>query len=345
MEVARSELKAWARENMKGIENCIFPSFTPDLRQLDEDGIRWDVQMSIKHGFTSTLVTTETGLTFEEAKRLLAIVADEAKGKINVSTTVLFDSFEENIEFLKHAEKVGAHCAMIGYPTTFYPHSEDEIFEATKAMCDASNLAIMAYATHKYNFERLHCSGFPLGLLRRIAEIDSVVAFKAAILEPGFLYEIFNRCGDLVLVQCPWDRWLPILISQYHQQCMGAGAYEAFQSPEKPYLTKMFDLMLKGQWDEAMDIYWMLTPARLVFEKQFMPTQQIGTYHWPQQKYYQWLVGGNGGWTRQPSMKLYQHDMEESKNALRAIGITPREPDDEFYVGRLNYAKMHRREV
>ena len=55
VEAARTELKAWAKENVKGLENCIIPSFTPDLTELDEEAIRWDVQQSIKHGFFSTL--------------------------------------------------------------------------------------------------------------------------------------------------------------------------------------------------------------------------------------------------------------------------------------------------
>ena len=41
---------------MKGLENIIIPSFTPDLSELDEEGIRWDVRQSIKHGFFSTLL-------------------------------------------------------------------------------------------------------------------------------------------------------------------------------------------------------------------------------------------------------------------------------------------------
>jgi hypothetical protein len=73
-----------------------------------------------------------------------------------------------------------------------------------------------------------------------------------------------------------------------------------------------------------------------------MPTVGLGTYHFPQQKYYQWLVGGNGGYTRQPVMKMYTHEMREARNAMKAIGLTLRESDDEFYVGRLNYAKLQK---
>ena len=341
MKIPRSELKAWARKNLKGIENTLFPSFSPDLTELDEEGIRWDVQQTIKHGFVSTLCAAST-LNFQEAKRFIGIVADEAGDKLLVAVSASWDNFAQNIEFIKHAEKVGCDSVLISYPNNFYPKTADEVYQVTKQMCDAADLAMVVYPSHKFNLEKLHGSGFPLDLLERMTDIDNVVAMKLGILEPGFIYEGFRRCGDKVLVQCPWDRWLPILVTQYGQQWMGAGAYEMFQSPEKPYLVQCFNLMLEGKMDEAMEIFWKLTPVRLVFERQFMPTQQLGFYNSNQQKYYQWLVGGNGGFVRQTSMKLYQHDMEDCKRALRAIGITPREPDEEFYVGRMNYARMNK---
>ena len=41
-----SDRKAWAREHLRGIENCTFPSFDPTLKELDEDGIRLDVRQA-----------------------------------------------------------------------------------------------------------------------------------------------------------------------------------------------------------------------------------------------------------------------------------------------------------
>ena len=86
-----------------------------------------------------------------------------------------------------------------------------------------------------------------------------------------------------------------------------------------------------------MEIYWKLAPARQIFEQQFNATVMSGTYNWTMQKYYQWCVGGNGGFTRQPAMKLHQHELDMTKMAFRMIGISPREPDAEFYQGRQNY--------
>jgi 4-hydroxy-tetrahydrodipicolinate synthase len=330
-----------AKEQVRGIENETLPSFSPDFKKLDEEGIRWDVRQTIKHGFFCTLCVTEAGLTFDEAKRLAEITADEAKGKVMVSASVNFETLEMNVEFLKHLQKVGAHTALLGYPPNYYPKSIDQAYEDYRAMCDVvPDFPIVLYITPKYNFERFHPSGFPLELIERMADIPNTVALKIGISEPGFIFDCFRRVGHKLLVQSPWERWAPLLVTQFGQQWMGAGQYEAFQSPEKPYLVDYFNLLLGKKIDQAMEIFWKLTPVRIMFEKQFVPTLFLGTYHWPQHKYYQWLVGGNGGWTRQPVMKMYQHEMEETKAAMRAIGLKLREPDEEFYAGRVNYAKM-----
>ena len=63
----------------------------------------------------------------------------------------------------------------------------------------------------------------------------------------------------------------------------------------------------------------------------------IGMYHWPMGKYVSWSVGGNGGAMREPAMKLTAGMMGQRKAALRSIGIEPREPDAEFWVGRVRF--------
>jgi 4-hydroxy-tetrahydrodipicolinate synthase len=298
------------------------------------------VQQSIRHGFFSTNCTTQVGLTFAEAKRFVEIAVAEGHGRIQISPVVEFDSLEHNIAFLQHAAQVGCDAALIGYPPNFYPKSPDEIFDFTRQMCTTvPKLPLVLYVSFKWNYGRFHPSAFPLDILERLVELDNVVGVLCGIIEPGFLYECFRRVGDKVLVQAPWERWAPLLTAQFGQQWFGPGAYELFQSPEKRYLVSYVNLLLDGKIDEAMNIYWQLTPVRHVFEKQFMPTQMLGAYNWPQQKFYQWLTGGNGGFTRQPVMKMYQHEMDEAKNILQAIGIQPRDHYEEFYVGRVNYEK------
>lgn len=338
MNIARSERKSWAKEQMVGVQNITFPSFSPDMSTLDEDGIRWDVQQAIRHGFFATLCACETGLTFEEAKQFVTIVADEARGKLFISVTLLFDSIEKNLAMAAHAEQAGCHLLQIGFPPNYYPNNEQVIYETARAMCEATNLGIVLYPSPHYNFERFHPSGFPLGLIKKLAVLDNVVAVEAG--EPGLAADLINRVGDQIMVSNPVERLLPLMVQSGNQQFIGPGCYEAYQSPETPYMVNYFRLLREDQQEAAMEIYWKLSATRGLFESRQLSTAMLGCYHWPLQKYYQWLTGGNGGYTRQPCMKLHQHEMEQTKFLLMQLGIMPRQPDEEFYYGRANFEKI-----
>lgn len=282
----KSMMKQWAKENLKGVENTLFPSFTPDMKALDEEGIRLDVRQSIKHGFFSTMCATEVGLTLDEAKQFVAIAADEAGDDILVTIALILDSFEDNMDLMLHAEKAGVDGVLLGYPPSFHPISAEEVFEVSRRFCEATNMHVTLYPSPHFHFNRFHNSGFPLELLDRLADIDNVVAMKAG--ELGLFTDAHRLVGDRILVGSPVERQVPTLIRGFGMQWMGAGCYEVFQSPEKPYLVDYFNLLLEGKSDEAMKIYWKLTPARVTFEQQFSQTVMTGTYNWHQQKFYQY---------------------------------------------------------
>jgi len=42
---------------------------------------------------------------------------------------------------------------------------------------------------------------------------------------------------------------------------------------------------------------------------------------------------------RQPTGTLTQRQKDAMRTGLKAAGINPREPEEEFYIGRLNYEK------
>lgn len=335
----RAELKDWAKERLRGVQNLLLPSFNADFTTLDDEAIRRDVEHSIAHGFVSTHCATEAGLSFAEARRFVEIVVEAAKGRLLVSATAIFDTVPRTIEFIRCLGEIGCDLVLIGYPPGYYPADTEDIARVTQAMCDAAEIGVVLYPNFKYNFARLQRGPFPLDVLARAVRHPNVVGVLNAVIEPGFVSECFEACSEHALVQCPWERWFPLAVTKYGQQWAGPGAYEMFQSPEQRLVVDYFAQLLDGQRELAMRSYWRLTPVRLVFEKQFMATQMLGTYHWSQQKYYQWLTGGNGGYTRQPAMRLLQHDMDEARDAVRAVGLAASDNDAEFFVGRSLYAR------
>ena len=333
-----SEHKQWAKENMKGMETCILPSFTPDLSALDEEGIRWDVRQAINNGFFSALVTGGMGTTREEAARMQQIATDEAQGKIMISSGLGIGRLNDNLQVIKHAEEVGCSHFMLVYMNLF-PETEDDIYDFTKSLCDATKLPIYVYSTQALGLDKFHPCGLSPTVLDRIADIDNVVGLKIGSGDYTYICECFERCGDRLQVNIAAVDTAPLYHQAYGQQWIGAAVYELYQSPEKPYLVEAFNYMFQGQMDKVLEIYNTLRPILNMFLQQMMPCIMIGSYHWLFLKYYQWLTGSNGGMLRPPTMKLSHYQMEQAKNAIRAIGITPQQPDEEFLIGRVNSGK------
>jgi 4-hydroxy-tetrahydrodipicolinate synthase len=340
LEFTKSEAKEWARKNYKGLDGTIAPSFTPDLSELDEEGIRWDVQHNIRKGMFSVLCETMIGvMSFEERKRFMEIVCDEAKGKILVSVTTGIDDVEQDIELLRYFEKVGGTHTLFGYPGNFYAKNEEDIYQITKKICDSVNLCIDLWPKPLFDFGRFHPSAFNPYLVARIAEIPNVVAAKIYIADGyGKMAQVHHLVGDRILQQSGEPEEWPITIPKYGQQWAGPGKYVIYDPEDATdtRIVRLFNLFVQGEFDKAMELYWELSPVHMNAMKTAL-YQSGGGYVGI--KYIDWLTGGNGGMLRQPGGRLTQRSMSAMRAGVKAIGITPRENDEEFFVGRLNYAK------
>ena len=62
----KNDARAWARDNMKGVANVVIPSFSRDLKRLNEKGIRFDIRKEIEFGFWGTLLVSEVAITVPE---------------------------------------------------------------------------------------------------------------------------------------------------------------------------------------------------------------------------------------------------------------------------------------
>lgn len=334
MKIARTELKAWAREHFRGFENLLIPSFGVGLRELDEGGIRLDVRQSIRHGFFAAQCALDAGLTHEEQCRMLRIAAHEADGRIAISLSLTGDSLARNIELLSEASKAGASHAAVGFPQDFVPRSQDDIVAYVRALADATDIGLYLIGADRFAFHHLHPSGVPLDAYEKLADLDNVIALQLSGTDAGSILECFERFSDRLLVTTLNFGMLPMLAQNFGVQWSGAWTVEGLQSPDRPFAVQFFQHLQRGQFDAAMSIYWRLAPAFGAMTRVLAPSAPTGAAHWPLFKYQQWLSGGNGGMTRQPCMRLFDRDMQAVRNGLRAVGIECADDDAAFYAGR-----------
>jgi len=337
--------KDWARERYKGMENLLMPSFTPDLKGLDEEGIRHDVRQSIAHGFFS--IACVAPLTpLPEYKRLLEIVCEEGNGRILVGAYVGEATEEQNLDLLAHAERVGCSHAVV-VPRFFAPASHDDIYRWYLRHFEQTNLALVLYAQNNALQRHLHPSGFSLETFARLTELPNVVGVKLTqTMNPIRAMEVFERLGQSLQVGPVHLDTVPLLAKSYPVQWSGQWCVESVQSPEKPYAVMFMDAIVKGDWDEALRIYWTLEPAYKAFYQLQTPFLQKGGHPWMHMKYFQWCVGGNGGIIRDINKPRDQVPVltAEGRQLIRStysqIGIAcASESDEEFVVGLSNLKK------
>ena len=342
-----SEQKQWAREHLVGLEPLLWPIFTPDFKSLDEEGIRIDVQNSIRHGFCSVFCMG-LGISNEQYRRMIEVACDEAKGKIGVGASATGKPVEGDIEMIEFCEKAG--CTYISTGPRNPKESlqtEEDFYHGYLSRIEATLLPIILYARVAPDQRRFGIDGVPINLFDRLADLPNVVAVKVS--QPVSMtatMQLCERTGDRLIIGPTNLDFVPILAKHYHQQWSGLWNVEAVQSPEKPYGVEMMKLFGQGKFEEAMKLFDVIEPLHTAFLQ--LQTEYIRdrNHPWGHNKYYQWVVGGNGGLIKNLHYKndqvqpLDQAEREKIRNLYHSAGMkTVDAPEEEFVVGKAAYAR------
>lgn len=331
----RNEARAWAREHLIGCSGVTIPSYSADLKRLNERGIRHDIQKISDLGFTYTLLCSEVAITPEENAQFTAWAKDTAGDKLGLFFHAAFGTLQDNIEAVKLAERAGADIALLSYPSNFWPTSEQQIYDYTKAFCDATDLAVMLFPIPLWGFERIHPAGMSNELIRRLLDdCPNIVAIKA---EQGFPnpigpIETYAQFGKEVIISCPIESEIIPLMSLMDLQFSGTSCTQWMGD----YFPLAFELARMGRHEEALKLYWQVQPARAAYGAatgSYMPgTNAINRTHW---KYMDWLAGFNGGPLRAPSQRIPDRFMKSLRQGLQAAKCeVTTDTDDQFIIGR-----------
>lgn len=332
----KNEARDWTRENLVGVVNCTIPSFSADLLRLNENAIRHDIRLAIEHGFVGTLGVSEVSITLPEYLRFMEIMKDEAGDRLIITHHASWNNLEQNIEAVRGAEAAGAEFVLLSYPPNFYPESEQDVYDYTKAVCDATNLAVMLFPMFLWGFStRIHPSDIPTSLIRRLLDdCPNIAAIKA---EGGFpsiqsVIECDRLFGKEVVISMPIEGEL-IPLSQIMPIQLSATSDHEYYGPMIP---RVFHLLREGRFDEATEIYWQLHPARKIkggLAQQMHGGNFINRQAW---KFQGWLQGYNGGPLRMPTQRIHDPQMLALRKGLLDAGLQPSmDPFREFFVGRI----------
>jgi 4-hydroxy-tetrahydrodipicolinate synthase len=329
---AKHEAREWAREHLVGVANVVIPTVTSDFRRLNERAVRHDVETCIAHGFSGTLAVSEVVIAMDEYEQFVGAMVDQAAGRLHVIHHAVFNDLAENLDAVRRAEGAGAELVLLGYPPYFHPTSLDEVHEYTKAICDATNLAVMLFPIPSWGFSRLHPADIPVPLLRRLVDdCPNVAAIKAEGGNPNImgLIEVHREFHQEVVISCPMEHeYIPLAQLIPIPYCgTNYGAYFGDQLP------RISTMIREGRFDEATAAFYRLDPARKAFAS--VPNFANGTINRMMWKAEGWLQGYNGGPIRHPTSRVYDRDIATLRRGLQAAGLpTTDDPDEAFFVGR-----------
>jgi 4-hydroxy-tetrahydrodipicolinate synthase len=331
---AKRDARDWAQVNLTGCDNIIIPSYTGDLKALNEKGIRHDVRKCIELGFKGTLLVSEVNITLDEYRQFTEWAADEAKGRLRLVHHASFNTLEENIEAAQLCAAAGADYVLLSYPANFYPSSQQEIYDYTKAFCEGTDLGVMLFPVPLWNFGRLHPADIDPAMLRRmVKDIPNVIAIKAEGAMPsiGGLLDVYRQLKNEVVISCPLEADLIPLMAVMEFQYSGTSNTQYYGAS----VPRMFELARAGKMDEAMEIYWRIHPARQANAQVNAGNPWnlfINRMAWSFQG---WLMGFNGGPLRQPTNKVPERFMAMLRKGLADSALEPmRDPNAAFFVGR-----------
>ncbi|MBU3077637.1 dihydrodipicolinate synthase family protein [Sphingomonas quercus] len=331
----RNEARDWARERLVGVISCTIPSFTQDLKAINEKAIRHDTRLAIEHGFMGTLGVSEVSITLAEYLDFLALMKDEAGDRLVILHHASWNDLAQNIEAVRGAEAAGAELVLLSYPPNFYPQSEQDIYDYTKAVCDATDLAVMLFPMYLWGFSsRIHPSDIPTPLIRRlIDDCPNIAVIKA---EGGFpsiqsVIECDRLFGKEVVISMPIEgEFIPL--AQIMPIQLSATSDHEFWGPLMP---QVFNLLREGDFEAATEIYWRMHPARkarTLLRPQLHGGNFINRQAW---KFQGWLQGYNGGPLRMPTQRIHDPQMLALRKAAIDSGLNPSmDPLSEFFIGR-----------
>ena len=331
----RGEARDWAREHLQGVINVIIPSFTSDLSAVNEAGVRHDVRRQLEFGFDGALLVSEVSITEGEYRQFCEIAYDEAAGRQTFFHHSSWSDLEHARSALRVAEDTGAEIVLLSYPPNFYPQSEQDIYDYTKAVCDSTTLGVMIFPMFLWGFSpRIHPSDIPAGLIRRLLDdCPNIVAIKAEGGFPGIMgvIECHRRFGEEVVISCPIESEFIPLAQVMPLRLSATSDHEYFGSS----IPDVFRLLQSGRFDEATDLYWKIHPARRArsgLAAQLNGGAFINRQAW---KFQAWLQGYNGGPLRQPTQRIHDAQMNVLRKGLTDSGLNPtEEPNAEFFIGR-----------
>ena len=146
--------------------------------KLDVDAYIKLIHLHLKNGTNGLVPAGTTGesptLSHKEHQEIIELCIKESNGKIPVIAGTGSNSTEEAVSLTKHAEKVGANCALVVTPYYNKP-TQEGLYQHYKAINDTCGIPIIIY-----NIPSRSVIDMSVDTMARLFELKNIIGVKDA---------------------------------------------------------------------------------------------------------------------------------------------------------------------
>ncbi|MDQ7786464.1 MAG: 4-hydroxy-tetrahydrodipicolinate synthase [Thermodesulfovibrionales bacterium] len=221
--------------------------------KVDEKAFGDLIEWHISQGTNAIVPCGTTGeastLDYKEHYRVIEIAVKVVNKKIPVIAGTGANSTDETIEITAHAKKSGADAALLVAPYYNKP-TQEGLYRHYKLVAEKIDMPLVLY-----NVPGRTAVNILPSTVARLAEIKNIVAIKEATGDMKQVSEVIRLCGKKITVISGDDfTTLPLMALG------GKGTISVSANVMPKEISKMCAYMLKGQYDKAREIHFMLEP-------------------------------------------------------------------------------------
>ena len=316
MKYRKHDAKEYAREHMKGIWAAALTPFAADFA-IDDSSFRSNMRQWTRDlGIDGLFICGKQGeffsMTVAERKHTFDLAVEEAaSGSFQTIMSCSDQNVDTVIELAKHAEAIGADYIVVHAPVLHFLKEHDEtVYEYYRYISEKVNIGIALWSHPD--------SGYLLSpeLCSQIADIENVVAIKYSV--PREMYAKLTRmAGERIIVStASEEEWFDNIVELGWRLYLCSNPPYLFQTGVDRRMRDYTDLAFKGEIDRARDIRDGLKPVRDAFRGTRPPEKPHA-----HAKYWQDLLGQNGGTVRRPMLQLTESERMATKAAFEGSGL------------------------
>ena len=315
MRYSKHDAKDFAREHLRGIWAAALTPFDDNLA-IDEMALRKNLQHWTRDlGLGGLFVGGKQGeyfsMSVHERKRSFQIAVEETAGVSQTIMSCSDQNLETVLELAHHAQNIGAEYIVVHAPMLHFVKPEDEtVYEYYRYLSEQLDIGIAMWSHPD--------SGYLMSpeLCARIADLPNIVAIKYSV--PRKMYvRLTHLAGDnLIVSTASEEEWLDNIVELNWQLYLCSTPPYLMQTKVDQRMRDYTALAMAGDAAQARRVRDSLDPVRHAL-KASRPHGKIHAH----QKYWQELLGQEGGRVRRPLLSLTDAEREATRVAFETSGL------------------------